>query len=504
MNIEPKTPLTTVKLLRAIPFDSSYKDQMDFANVGAQFQFFNSKVKYTFDNMTPVAMQNAIRIPKPADDLYDCNYIMFQNANFNSKWFYAFIKKIEFVNVNCCYVHFDLDVWQTWQFDITIRPSFVEREMINRDNFGDNLVVENIDFGPYVDEPAETTDNFDSYTAVVATAYSAQDPDYHGGYVGGLFTGLYYLGARVDNDSDVQMLLDYLTAAIEANKVDAITSIFMMPTDFYTMDSKPKSYRFDATKHDGSVGGYVPRCKKVLTYPYNMLYVYTTDGNSAIYRYEWFQGVRCGFIMQCAMSCNPEIILEPIAYNNQQFNVNESLTMTGFPQCSWSIDAYKAWLAQTASTTALNMVGNAINVVGGVASASTGQAIGGVMGLASNVNSIVLAQARPPQAKGQQGNDTWTGTREKNFYFVNKHVTAEYAKMIDDYFWAYGYAVDMIKQPNITGRPYWNYVKTRDVKIVGSIPFDDMAKLRSLFDSGITFWHTPSVGDYNLNNRPTA
>ena len=153
MIITPITPITAVKVLRGVPLDSTYTDTFGkgfFPNVSAQVAYFTRKAKYTFTDLTPVRMQNMLRLPIVADDLFDCNYIMFQNANFGQKWFYAFIDEINYINPSCSEVSFTLDVMQTWLFDYTIHPSFVEREHINNDSIGQNIVAENLELGDYV------------------------------------------------------------------------------------------------------------------------------------------------------------------------------------------------------------------------------------------------------------------------------------------------------------------------------------------------------------------
>ena len=489
MNVVPMTPLTTVKVLKNVPLDLSNTDTLKFSSVSEQIIYFNGKVEYTFTNCTPVKLQNKIRIPKPADKLYNCNYIMFQNQNFENRWFYAFITSIDFVNVNMCEVGIELDVLQTYQFEWNIKPSYVLREHANSDNIGDNLVTESVDLGYYREETAEKTTYFNSYVAVVATSY---DPTQEklGGYVGGLFTGLKYVPALVDNPDQVQSLVDLLENITKANKSDSITSIFMMPSMFYTSEDIPISLRFDAKKEQSKLGNYTPRNKKLLTYPYNYLYVFTPDGANSIYRYEFFQNTdSCGFNLLCAMSCNPEIVLEPIAYQKQQFNIDESLTMSGFPQCSYAIDSFKAYLSQNATSIGLGLLGTV--ATGGV---------GAILSGASQINNVVMASQKPPQVRGQQGSSTFTGVREKNFYFVNKHISEEYAKIIDGYFDMYGYATNKVKVPNLTGRPYWNYVQTKDAKILGNIPFDDLKKIKDIFNRGVTFWHGDWVGNYELDN----
>lgn len=55
---------------------------------------------------------------------------MYQNTHYSNKWFYAFILGMEYINDNTTRIQIATDVFQTWQFDVTYKSSFVEREMI--------------------------------------------------------------------------------------------------------------------------------------------------------------------------------------------------------------------------------------------------------------------------------------------------------------------------------------------------------------------------------------
>ena len=80
-------------------------------------------------------------------------------------------------------------------------------------------------------------------------------------------------------------------------------------------------------------------------------------------------------------------------------------------------------------------------------------------------------------------------------------VRAEVARSIDEYMSMFGYKVNRVKIPNITGRRNWNYVKTIGCYIEGDIPQSDMQEIKSMFDKGITFWHNPSTFmDYSQAN----
>ena len=66
----------------------------------------------------------------------------------------------------------------------------------------------------------------------------------------------------------------------------------------------------------------------------------------------------------------------------------------------------------------------------------------------------------------------------------------------------YGYKVNRLKVPNITGRPNFNYIKTIGCNIIGDIPQARLQEIKDLFNRGITLWHNPNTFlDYSVNNN---
>ena len=178
--------------------------------------------------------------------------------------------------------------------------------------------------------------------------------------------------------------------------------------------------------------------------------------------------------------------------------------MSDFPQVAWSIDAFRAWLAQEASTTALQGIASGASIASGAMSGNPMAMVGGISGLASTANSVILATNRPPQAKGTNSGTIDVASRTKDFYFRQMQISAEYAKVIDDYFDMYGYATRRVKVPNRSARPHWNYVKTNGCVLSGNAPADDVRKICGIYDNGITFWKSASeVGNYSLDNSPS-
>src|SRR5690606_19821492 len=92
--------------------------------------FMNKPVVHSMAETTfqRIEGQRYINTDKHIDDLWGTNYLMFQNAQYNNKWFYAFVTKLEYVNKRLTKVHFQIDVLQTWKFEMDFKPSYVLRE----------------------------------------------------------------------------------------------------------------------------------------------------------------------------------------------------------------------------------------------------------------------------------------------------------------------------------------------------------------------------------------
>lgn len=499
MNVIGMSPNTTIKLLHNVSLDSTYRDTFYFASASAQLSFFNQKVKYTVSNAAPVRMQQAIRVPIEADLLYDCNYLMFQNLNFSGKWFYAFITRIDFINPSLSLIHYSLDVMQSWAFDYTIKPSYVEREHAANDAIGANLVPERLPLGDYVLNSFNKISQLNSKVIGIASTVDASNNPVQGAYYSGIYSGVHYYFF-----ADAASANDYITALTDENKANAIVSVFMMASYFAdnATPNVPKSLHVEYTKQYGNVDGYVPKNNKLFTYPYNFLYVATTDGSSAHYPYEYFSGDSCGFNLWGSIATNPEIIMVPVNFKGATNNFNEQISIGNFPQCTFNIDSFRQWLAQNGLAYTFGMMGSFLNVGTQAAGENYGGAISSGINTLQSIANFKSISEQPPHAKGGGTGSINFAVGNKNFFVGNMSIRYEFAKIIDDYFSMYGYATHELKVPNTHSRRSWNYVKTVNSSVVGSIPFEDIVTIRANFDKGITFWMGDFVGDYTRNNAP--
>lgn len=122
------TPQTEIRLLK-VPLSISNKNQITFANKDAQYNYFNNLPHLIMDGCTYQRKDNRIYYDGKFDDLIQYNYVMYQNEGFSNKWFYAFITNMNYVNTETTSIEIATDIFQTWQFDIIYKESFIEREM---------------------------------------------------------------------------------------------------------------------------------------------------------------------------------------------------------------------------------------------------------------------------------------------------------------------------------------------------------------------------------------
>lgn len=127
MAIQPDTNLYLLKC----PLELSNKHQLTFTNKNQQFNYFSNLDNLEINRISYQRKDSVIRYPAHIDSLLEYNYCMYQNDNYSNKWFYAFIVNMEYVNDSMTNIYIKTDVFQTWQFDLIYKQSFIEREMIN-------------------------------------------------------------------------------------------------------------------------------------------------------------------------------------------------------------------------------------------------------------------------------------------------------------------------------------------------------------------------------------
>ena len=123
---------THIALVSGVPFHNDYKHTRWFTSVSAQRSYFSNLNKVHLINDYASFQRTSdklyVRVNKHIDQLRDANYLYFNNSYPDGKVFYAFITELVYVNDNLTNVFFEIDVVQTWMFDLNFKPSFVVRE----------------------------------------------------------------------------------------------------------------------------------------------------------------------------------------------------------------------------------------------------------------------------------------------------------------------------------------------------------------------------------------
>lgn len=550
-------PNTDLRLLSA-PLTFGDGNQLDFASATAQHNYFAALPGRNFTDFTYQRKDNVIRIPDLAENLYQYNYVMYQN--FAGKWIYAFITRIEFINQNCTHVYIKTDVFQTWQFDFTFKQCLVVREHTPSDEFAEHTIPENI-----VDAPArevsrmnaleyslrnQTVQDFDANYRVLFVCSEAVADLGGGGTVGqvrfgAVPAGCYYYGVEREHVRDA---LDVLTAA---GKIDTILTMYCVPigglnwvslitTPFnvwlaldhkYSMTMKPMKIEYSSLSYFGNN----IRNKKCLLYPYHYYRLHNGTGQgidlepqrfgaTTIYIKSWFDG-----------NCAPSVIAMPAQYDTTgsgdnwggATNPEYQITYANFPDIPYTVDVYKRYLAENKTMIEYQTVKWASDAAIGIARTAApsaglpdgtnelsetagSSAESGALSLYSTAMEIARyaatmhdMQRKPDVIKGKPSGSASMLAGNSGVWLSEYCIRPEYLRVVDNFFTAYGYKVNILKTPQFKSRPNHNYLQTDGCDIEGLMPQDDADELCAMFNAGLTVWHNPATfGNYSPDNSP--
>lgn len=550
MYIEPNS---TIILLTNVPIEPDQSNTLYFDNVAEQTAYFQSKQLMAFyENTYQRVNRGFARLQVPADRVYSANYMMFRNIAYGGKWFYAFVNSVEYINDVTTQINFTIDPIQSWFFEYTEDACFVERMHARSDDIGEHIEPEPVQLSEYVYAPTMELqhDNFVGDTfidpSIIVNYVNPEDQDPTGDVYGGVYSAGKLYAWRF---TEIESLKTWVAQHME-NTTEAIINMYMCPRalhdDTHNGDPIPQftvprlfEDEFPAITDTNTIDGYVPKNKKLYTYPYNFFQVRDNCGNSLTLRYEFFDNLKPRFRVYGNCVSPVELVLYPEHYKGLAFYTSERLTIKGFPLCSWSGDAYKAWLAQNNIPYAINAVGTAIPAIasagvglftagamagnmgalsgmigssgaGSVAShtlAPIGNSIMGSIGSEINLATEYLSnrysasiQADITKGSISSGNADYASSR-MHFAPARMCITAECARRIDDYFTSFGYSIGRNMIPLRKVRTRFTYVKTAGANIHGNLPADDAQYIANCYNRGIRFWaDKTNVGVYTIAN----
>lgn len=556
------------------PIELDNLNQLSFANATTQHSYFNGLPKLSLEGATFQRKDGTIRWPGSMEDILEYNYCMYRNKSHGNKWFYAFIENMEYVSDNMTAIKIKTDVWQTWQFSISWKRSFVEREHVSDDTFGLHTLEEGLNPGEYF---AQTVHDYNYTSGALCIAVQCSDlPNEvldqpisgdedtirtRSRIYNGVPSGCYMLifsgrtsGSTTSYNELYRSLNGFLKWMDSVNMGESVIAMYIIPETFFPSNYWASIKYFTNAQNTqgfsayvlnqstdaftlGSGGltlyknshfqGYIPKNNKCLCYPYNYLLISNNGGSDFAYHWEDFVDNNnvignATFQAYGVLSQGCDIKLIPTDYKNTT-NTNGyiwSISGQKLPIISWNSDYYLNWQAKNGWNSVSNSIDRMDSREKSMTAANepkdilqaTGDFISSVAGwIGNSLNAITKtvsgqdyqASIVPDQAKGNANTGDLNYSMGKScfttYYMCCKR---EKIEIIDQYFSMYGYLVNSVKVPNISGRPNWNYVKTIGCNITGDIPQADLQEIKNMFNNGTTIWHNPSTFlDYSQNNN---
>ena len=526
-----------------VPIDITQKNQLKFAYATTQLSYFKTKITHTFSEYLTVrrtkpdgSLVSSVKVDASIESLYNANYMFYQNHT-SAKMYYCFIKEFVYINEGTTEIIFETDVYQTWIHYVDILPSFVEREHSKTDAIGDNKVPESFkaeDFVYYTITDSMVSNTDWGYLVGTSETYKTEHAR---GYVhSGIYQGIYFyyftdpllmntfldLIEKQEGNTDVVLFISCIPkfcikgASIESIDTETNTAQGLVKKtekpaeDAYTLNFASKAFSFE---------GYTPKNNKLWTAPFSSILITNHAGNEAVYNREDFGNPNTiTFKIYGDISASPTITAVPQSYKGQSEHYDFGISQTGFPQCAYHSDVFKLWLAKNAFNMGVSMFNSIGQAVGGGALLASGNYLAGAGLMASGVNtyfntinSVIQASKEPDKVNMHNTKNNLVTAMGKNKLEMQlRLIKGDYARTIDDYFTMFGYQTNEVKVPNMDSRPYYNYVKTIGINITGRIPSDDLAKLKQIFDTGVTLWkynngfeHFGKYNDEKYVNSPT-
>lgn len=529
------TPTTNLRLL-STPLESDYRNTLWFPNVAAQTAYFTSKTVKTYANFNYIKKDNTIVVPEEVDNLYNCNYIMYQNSNFGQRWFYAFINRVEWASNGSTRLYVSTDVIQTWFFDITYYQSYVDRCHSDTDVAGDNIVPEDFttgDGGGY--QIAGYTDLAPDGIAVFATAtYDGESKT--GSVNSGIYSGAQNLvDFHIDNPGVGTILDSYV-------KNGTATAVIKLQQYPYKLKTAPMTVSF--AKAPSSIDGYVPTNKKLLSPAFITCFM-SMYGQECTFNPAFINGSSVSIKISADQTSGT---ISAFVENYSNSNISTIALFAVIPESGWAYNQYKNEYNLHSASNAIyqrrmgyqrnlnainanvgaaqgiaNTIASAVDVANPLtwAAGRGGTAVNSVVeGAKQTYNQGAIAgwyekgideisqdlanineSYNAPATGSSAASNGYIATNKTSLTYGYKIPPLDLVKRCDKYLSVFGYKQSVYRTINLHARANWTFIKTIGLNASGNFPDDDMRAIKKIFDNGIFFWsHTATFGNFDQAN----
>lgn len=540
-----------------VPWNSDLKNVQSYASRAEQITTIQGLLSHKYDHINIIRRDSDLILKGVNENLTQCNYLMYQNKDISDKWYFAFIDNVQYNSLNSVIISHTIDVWQTYQFDITYYKNLILRSHVAKadDTVGRWLAPEPISVAPEFERKHNVFNDLSWTPQYVLHSTSVYNPntkkyEYKGNGRGATLSAEY--GIFVDSDDDVQTVIkrygkmspaealksdnddeysnwiaDLLTGQIESFEKSLNNAVKLISTTSISQLQDHRNeliglYAIPKWVHDGTnkyatnsikkkdvnlslptstlACGYAPRNKKMLTSLCKAYLFYNENGFKLPLKPELFTSENPTFTVKSTELSTNGFLLQVGNYADYTAKTNK---------ISYSCENRLGYDANTGLDKVLNTLTSVVGVVNAVGSVASQAYAGNIGGAVQGTVGAVQQSINMIDALGQRGvntgasGDIMTITENRAMpIFADVSPTAAQCRYIDDYLDVYGYAINEIGKISsfMKNRSNWNYIQVANCNIKVSAPNDDFNKLKQMFESGVTIWHK-NFGDYDQANN---
>lgn len=552
----PTIPNTTL-YVGVVPWNSDLKNVQSYESRAVQISTIQGLLSHKYEHINIIRRDSDLILKGVNEDLTQCNYLMYQNADISNKWYFAFIDNVKYNSLNSVIISHTIDVWQTYQFDITYYKNLILRAHVAKsaDTVGRWLAPEPISVAPEFERKHNVFNDLSWTPQYVLHSTSVYNPntkkyEYKGSGTGASLSAEY--GIFVDSDTDVQdvvkkygklspaealksdnddeysnWIADLLTGQIESFEKSLNNAVKLISTTSISQLQDHRNeliglYAIPTWVHDGTnkyatnnikkkavtatlptttlACGYAPRNKKMLSSLCKAYLFYNENGFKLPLKPELFTSDTPIFTVKSTELSTNGFLLQIDSYADYTAKTNK---------ISYNCENRLGYDANTGLDKVLNTLTSAVGVVNAVSSVASQAFAGNVGGAVQGAVGAVQQSINMIDALGQRGVNTGASgdimsITEKRAMpvFADVSPTIAQCRYIDDYLDVYGYAINEIGKISsyMKNRSNWNYIQVANCNIKVSAPNDDVNKLKQMFESGVTIWHK-NFGDYDQSNN---
>lgn len=536
-----------------VPLDASQVRQLSFADKNEQYNYFRSKAIRVFTDFKYIREHRGVKVPVNAEEIGNACYLCFKNQA-SGKWYYAFVTQVIYINPETSLLNFEIDVYQTFLFDMVIRDCDISREHVANDDFKTNTVQEPVDVGDYViaHEEVQFLGDLDSnYPFIILSAIdllsdpgTLEEPKVtaaQGGVYGGLPSAVraYLVEPNQWETSSITAIMEALSSYPWVSQ--SILAIYAVPSFGFsgTVTVRHSAMGFNigvisdssSPFRSGAGGALIGwqskfpsyKNKKMYNSQFSFIECLLPNGNRFVLKPEFIKDSAPVVMLVSTLIPAPNFYFYTPDYcgAEEDFLLNAN-NISGFPCFPVQNNTYPLQTAQAEATNTLVHSQNRSNIfwdtVGNVVqSVFTGDPLNVLstgIDAYKNVRSEIQNSERDRQRIGQMqtnvsltgasggGLATFIASKKLEILYRWWTVKPEFAEKIEQFFDVYGYKVSRFGVPNLNSRPRYNYIKCNNVNIYGNIPNEFLQPLRNMFINGFTLWHDKNnVGTYGNNTK---